>query len=1007
MRIPAIVLHHRSITQVEPFIMDCQLHDVVANYIMISQSSVPPTIADEPVSPLRDVSQGEACPTDSGFITDQDRATIDKSSTFPRDLAPRVTSPAAVEDKDREGVAATRSGDDAPINGRSMDEGEAATERISDDSEEMATVLTSMDAATVLASGVVDVPTGSGSIPTASTPAEEQVPTGSDVVPTASPVFTTATVVAKELEEQLEREDQRRSEQIARDSEIARIHAEEELQIMIDGLDKNNEIVAKYLQEYHQFALELPMERRIELISDLLEDFIPMGSKEEAEMIKRKGLNLEQESAKKQKTSEEVTKEAKTPDEVPEEKVKEMMQLIPIEEIYVESLQVKHPIIDWKHLDREDLNQLWILVKETLSNRPPTSDKNMELWVELRRLYEPDHEDQLWTHTQNLMYTLIEWKLYDSCGVHHVTSKDKEILMLIEKDYPLRKGLALVMISYKLQVENYSQMVNDLILKIYKIANSPRDQVKKGSTARRKVKPLPGRLHSYQKLRRNCQSKSNDSFTILVPHVTPYILGITKLRIEQYFQVQDYALWGLIENGNSFNPVPQTTANTDDTSASTIPSPVTTEEKAHKNNNVKARSMLLMSLPNKHLLTLSQYKDAKTLFEAIQARFSGNDATKKTQKTLLKQMYENFNAPSTENKVDLDTMSIDDLYNNFKIVKQEVKRTVTTSSSLGSQNMAFLSSPSSTNEVDTANIQVSNVSTPVSTVSTHDNIANLSDATVYAFLANQPNGYQLMHEDLEQIHEDDHYQLSDTTGYDKTKVECFNCHKMGHFARECRSPRNQENRPRNQNRSRKTMNVEDTSSKAMVTIDGVGFDWSYMDDDEAPTNMALMAFSDSDFNKSEFDLASYKRGLASVKEQLVFYKKNEVMFCDQIVVLKRYASFKDSEINALNLQIEKLKKEKESNRFKIDNFKNASKSLDKLIGSQISNNSRIGLGFTSYNVIAPPPTGLFAPPAIDLSKSGIKEFQHPEFKGYGPKAIKSVCVDTLNEIKKALYAPNN
>nr|GFC46887.1 hypothetical protein [Tanacetum cinerariifolium] len=97
--------------------------------------------------------------------------------------------------EDREGVAATRSGDDAPIKGRSMDEGETTTERISDDSEEMATVLTSIDAATVLASGVVDVPTSSGSIPIASTPAEEQVPTGSDVVLTASPVFATTTVV--------------------------------------------------------------------------------------------------------------------------------------------------------------------------------------------------------------------------------------------------------------------------------------------------------------------------------------------------------------------------------------------------------------------------------------------------------------------------------------------------------------------------------------------------------------------------------------------------------------------------------------------------------------------------------------------------------------------------------------------------------------------------------------------------------------------------------------------
>ncbi|GJS65399.1 hypothetical protein Tco_0679963 [Tanacetum coccineum] len=153
-----------------------------------------------------------------------------------------------------------------------------------------------------------------------------------------------------------------------------------------------------------------------------------------------------------------------------------------------------------------------------------------------------------------------------------------------------------------------------------------------------------------------------------------------------------------------------------------------------------------------------------------------------------------------------------------------------------------------------------------------------------------------------------------------------------------------------------------------------------MVDEEVPTNMALMAFSDLEFNKSEFDLATYKRGLAYVEEQLVFYKKNEVMFTDQIVVLKRDASFKDSKINALNIQIEKLKKEKESNLIKIDNFEKASKSLDKLIGSQITDKSRKVVGFESYNAVAPLPTGLFAPLTIDLSNSGLKEFQQPDFE---------------------------
>ncbi|GJR18889.1 putative reverse transcriptase domain-containing protein [Tanacetum coccineum] len=469
------------------------------------------------------------------------------------------------------------------------------------------------------------------------------------------------------------------------------------------------------------------------------------------------------------------------------------------------------------------------------------------------------------------------------------------------------------------------------------------------------------------------------------------------------------------ENRNSFKPAAQTTTNVDGSSTTLIPCPVNADEKTQKKNDVKAKSMLLMALPYEHLLTFNQYKDAKTLFAAIQTRFGGNDATKKTQKTLLKQMYENFSAPRTEsldsifnrlqkivsqlailgenisqedlnlkflrslpfewnthvvvwrNKSDLDIMSFDDLYNNFKIVKQEVKGTANSSSSLSSQNMAFVSTPSSTNKVNTA-YEVSTANNQVSTGSAQVSTANLM------------------------------------TQLDMTSPS-----------------------------SRRTVNVEETSSKAMLAIDGVGFDWSYMADDEVPTNIALMSFSDSEvyndktcsktclksfetiktqlddlrieFNKSKFNLDTYKRGLTSVEEKLVFYKKNEVLFCEQIVVLKRDISYKDSEISVLKGELEKLKQEKESNQLKIENFDNAFKSLDKLIGSQIPDKSRKGLGFVSYNAVPPPPTGLFLPLTLDLSNSSLEEFQQPEFEGYGPKTSKSVSEVISNEVRETHDAP--
>nr|GEY54494.1 hypothetical protein [Tanacetum cinerariifolium] len=227
-----------------------------------------------------------------------------------------------------------------------------------------------------------------------------------------------------------------------------------------------------------------------------MQDFVPMDSKLESERLKRPGIQLDKERIKKLKTAKasgtKPTQEQQSeePKELSEEELKKMMELVPVEELYIESLQVKYPIIDWeiypdgqrkywkiirvgnhtevyqifkdmlKKFNREDLDKLCSLVKETYSTTEVTDEKAKKLWVKLKRLYEPDSRDPLWA-LQRYMYDPLVWRLYDICGVHHVsTGRGHQIFMLVEKDYPLTKGLTTLMLSNKLQVDQYLEMAN-------------------------------------------------------------------------------------------------------------------------------------------------------------------------------------------------------------------------------------------------------------------------------------------------------------------------------------------------------------------------------------------------------------------------------------------------------------------------------------------------------------------------------------------------------------------
>nr|GEW84374.1 ribonuclease H-like domain-containing protein [Tanacetum cinerariifolium] len=409
----------------------------------------------------------------------------------------------------------------------------------------------------------------------------------------------------------------------------------------------------------------------------------------------------------------------------------------------------------------------------------------------------------------------------------------------------------------------------------------------------------------------------------------------------------DYSLWEVIKNGNKV--LKRTVGTSEEIYELTL-----TEEKLDIRNEMKARGTLLMALPNKDQLKFHSYQNAKLLMESIEKRYGGNKKSKKVQRTLLKQQYENFTASSSE--------TLDQTFDRLQKFISQLE--------IQEEEMAML--------------------------------------TIRARRFMKRAGKNL---DIN----------GQRIGFDKSKVECFNCHKNDHFAKECRAPKNQYNGDIKY--GRKTVPVESPTKNALIVQDGIrGYDWSYQAKEEIPTNYAFMAltslgsssnyesevdscskscmkayanFKDQydsltlDYKKSQFNLLSYKAGLKSVEEILVHYKKNEDVLIDKINVLNLEVKLRDKILAEYTKKLEKSEKERDELKLTLEKLQNLSKALNNLLDSQVSDKSKAGIGYKEithdsfvnsseilekqenrsdkeYHAVPPPLTGNYMPSKRDL-----------------------------------------
>nr|GFB06807.1 hypothetical protein [Tanacetum cinerariifolium] len=304
--------------------------------------------------------------------------------------------------------------------------------------------------------------------------------------------------------------------------------------------------------------------------------------------------------------------------------------------------------------------------------------------------------------------------------------------------------------------------------------------------------------------------------------------------MQQYLQHEHYALWEAIEFGDSYkvpaNDPSTTTTNTMSGEAGPKSGrmvTLTTEDMQKKKNDVKARTTLLISLPNEHQLRFIEQDD-------LNQKFLTSLAPEWLMHTIL-----------WRNKSDLDTMSRDDLYNHLKVYETKVQK----KTDPNTQNMAFISSAKHSrgnDEVNTASVYTASSNVP--TASANVATVSISQETACAYIASQSSGMRA-DKFWKKTGKKISIQGSDVAWFDKSKVECFNCYKMGHFARACRALKNQDIGRRDN--YRQGSKAKEHAPKALMAIDGVRWDWSYManaeedhalvTDEEAPTEFALIA----------------------------------------------------------------------------------------------------------------------------------------------------------------------